>query len=131
MSVLRPRRAHKPSRLRSRPTVLRLVIGTGGFTGEAALAEPYSEMLPLKQRRPLLLFTDFYVHPLRRGLGWGTRLLRAVVRWADRRGWDLVTYASAYGVRSLPNELLTSWYCHVFDFRPARADPRFLVRRCR
>jgi GNAT superfamily N-acetyltransferase len=77
------------------------------------------------------MFTEFYVHPLRRGMGWGTKLLDSMCAWADRRGWDLITYPRAYGNGARPNnEMLRSLYCG-WGFRTLPSNPTYMVRRCR
>lgn len=110
--------------------VVRMVIGRGGFTGEISLVVPSPNIWSWYMRdRMLLLFTYFNVHPLMRGHGWGRCLLQFMVRYADRHGIDLVTYAEPYDGGRVGQTKLAHLY-RSYGFGRRDRDG-FMVRRCR
>lgn len=123
--------------------VHRWVVGAGGFLGEASVVEvPALNADMYRTARPavrLLELTDVYVHPLRRGRGWATRLLQSAVDWADGAGVDLVLRACPYGpladrggraLTRLDSAALAKFYVS-YGFRPRKGDLHIMVRRCR
>jgi GNAT superfamily N-acetyltransferase len=103
------------------------VIGEGGFIGEISLYDLLPDdayYIPADVE-----LTDFHVHSLRRGLGWGHILMAAALRYADRYGWAVFLRAVPYG--STPAELtkLLKFY-RSYGFRQVRrGDKRELIRR--
>lgn len=108
----------------------------GGFFGQIILSKPAEPVLEFVRPRkgvPMLEVKDFYVHPLRRGFGWGAMLMRKACAYADRIGADMVLRAAPHGRkrtrdgRRLPfreYEQLKEFY-RAFGFRqvPVR-DPK-------
>jgi GNAT superfamily N-acetyltransferase len=133
MSVLipRPRLARNPNRYVKQRTLVRLVMGRGGFIGELSLTEVFPALERYRNGNRLVMLTEFYVHPLRRRRGWGKELLDNMVRLVDKKGWDVLTYARSYGIGRKPkDEELVQLY-RRYGFRSAGRDDTYLVRRCR
>ena len=106
-------------------------LGAGGFYGEILLAPAEADELRLKRDRPLLAVRRFYVHPLRRGQGWGAALFSRATSWADAKGVDLVLYVKPYGrIRKVPAETLERIYAQ-YGFRrlPYNGGDREMIRR--
>lgn len=111
--------------------VKRWVIGAGGFTGEVSLQELLPDDSGAKREGVRCVeLTDFHVHPLRRGRGWGATLLGEALRHADRYGWDVFLRVVPYGKGGgLDVGQLRQLY-HRYGFRRLRRnDDRELVRR--
>lgn len=97
---------------------MRFVIGSGGFIGEVSIIDG--------------TLTDLYVHPLRRGKGWGHKLMRKAVKWADKGGLRLKLRVHPFGkqtVRSArkiaPREGLINLY-KQYGFR--RVNGAWMIR---
>lgn len=81
-------------------------IVEGGFQGQIILSRPHESVLEfVKPRRGVVLLEvkDLYVHPLRRGYGWGAELMRKACTHADRTGADMVLRAAPHGRKRTRN----------------------------
>jgi len=70
-------------------------IGAGGFCGYLELVTPASTprfTLPVPPETALL--SVVYVHPLRRGKGWGDALMARALGYCDRYGVAVASWAS-------------------------------------
>lgn len=111
------------------------VIGKGGFRSQVLLCTPTEPILEFVEPRPgvrLVEVEDLYVHPLRRGYGWGSELMQTALRWCDMHGWDCVLRATPHGPPPVPEfDKLKRFYAQ-FGFRPVRKprlEPTFNVPR--
>ena len=118
--------------------IKRFVVGTGGFVGEASLAKLDANELTHRRDGIFMVgLTDVYVHPLRRRRGWGRKVLKLAVRWADSRRCDVYTYIQPYGPTHLKDgrevsapdpETLRKLY-NEYGFKTSRRDSSVMVRR--
>jgi GNAT superfamily N-acetyltransferase len=111
-------------------------IGSGGFIGSVSVIPvPSAEVLgAVKKRRPLMFLTYLFVHPLRRGRGWGGELVAAATAWADAEGIDLWLYARPYGHargRRTVEQLVAFYRAHGFRPIEGAGHRNEMVRRCR
>jgi len=117
-------------------------MGAGGFIGYAQLVDPvevprFAPPVPVPARTAVL--SVVYVHPLRRGLGWGDSLLRQALAYADRHGAPVASWASPIPepkhardgrrLRRLEYERLMAWY-ESYGFKPI-GDTNYIIRKAR
>lgn len=74
--------------------------GRGEYHSSIILAKPgdyLTDYVPWIREREALEVIGLYVHPARRGLGWGAALMGKACTYADALGVPLVLFASPYG----------------------------------
>jgi GNAT superfamily N-acetyltransferase len=116
----------------SRKHVQRWTIGTGGFLGEITLqglADTDYYVRRSDEERSYVELTNYFVHPLRRHLGWGRELFETAIAHAEKRHWPVFLRAVPYGRSPADLERLVTFY-RSYGFRQVRrGDKRELVLR--
>jgi GNAT superfamily N-acetyltransferase len=109
--------------------IQRWKMGAGGFIGEVslfALAESDQYVRGRGDDRMYVELSNFYVHPLRRGRGWGRELLTTAIAYAQGSGWVIFLRVVPYGRSpSSVDELLVLYRQH--GFKCTRCDPREML----
>jgi GNAT superfamily N-acetyltransferase len=102
--------------------VAKWVVGNGGFKGQILLCHPTDAICSFVQPRqdvPLIEVADLYVHPLRRGAGWASELMRAAIEYVDSRRMDVALRVAPHGPKKPTPDALKRFYAS-FGFRPVR-----------
>lgn len=119
-------------RIVSGKVVGRWVVGTGGFLGEATLQgllETDYYVRRSDEEPSYVELTNVYVHPQRRGRGWGAAVVEAALTHAERRGWPVFLRAIPYGKEPADLDQLIRFY-RSYGFRQLRrGDARELIKR--
>lgn len=111
--------------------IQRWTVGRGGFIGEVSLCEllPMDANIKGNSTRTYVELTNLHIHPMRRGQGWATVLIRAALQHADERGWVVFLRCIPYNKPCITTTGLCKLY-RQHGFKSRKTDPREMVRPC-